>query len=129
MILRRWAALLRRTARRRSRGSSPHDSLNLQLDLHAATLRQTASCLDRMTANVSAGVPSPLLTSAAAINAVGEYEEHAGHFTLERAAENLENTAHYLRRAAAVERKVLDERGRDALQDHMDGPAPSDEVV
>lgn len=115
MSSRRWAGLLRRTARQRAGRPASGPDLDLQLDLHAAALREVASTLERMTANVSAGLPSALLTSSVTISDQGDSEEHAGHITLERIADELEATAHHLRRAAAFERDVLDKRGHAAL--------------
>jgi len=130
MTLWAWAALLRRSirCRRRSPRPPPAGSLNLQLGLHAATLRQIANLLDRMTTNVISGQPSVLLMSAALINADGEEQEDAGHFTLKRAAEDLEYTAECLRRAAGFERKVLDERGHAALLERESASPRNDDV-
>lgn len=129
MRSRPWAAVLRRKARQRAARSASGSRLNLQLDLHAAALREFASILDRMNANVSNALPSALLTWSATISDRGDSEEHAGHLTLERLADDLEATADDLRRAAAFERDVLNERGHTALLRHSDdSPSTDDEA-
>jgi hypothetical protein len=93
------------------------DGLQLNLETWATALRQFADALEMMERNVRVGQPSALISHSTTVNERGEREEHVGHYTLERVAEELEASARQIRRAAQFEREVRERAGHDALSD------------